>query len=89
MSNKKKEGLIRMFGKVINKVGVRANNQNSAYYGIHNVIKEFRDNLQKDNIEPYHLAIGKKMFTDALKNQGFTNEDIRYMTKYNRDIVND
>ena len=75
-----------MFGKVINKVGVKANNQNSAYYGIHNIIKEFRDNLHKENIEPLYRDIGNKMFTDALKNQGFSNEDIRFMTKYNRDI---
>jgi len=72
-----------MFGKVINKIGVVANNQNSAYYHLHKTISKFTDNNKNDKTS-YYGDIHNKIFADCLDNDGLSNTDIRYMTARNR-----
>ena len=75
-----------MFGRVINKVGLVANNQNSAYYQLHNTISEYTNNIKNRDTTVFDRDIHNTIFTNSLKNGGLSNEDIRYMKVYNRNV---
>ena len=73
-----------MFGKVINKIGCVANNQNSAYHHLHRTISQYTDNIKKNNTATFYGDIHNRIITDCLDNGGLSNTDIRYMTSRNR-----
>ena len=73
-----------MFGKVINKIGVVANSQNSAYHHLHRTITQYTNNNNGSNTSLFYGDIHNKIFTDCLDNGGLSNTDIRYMTARNR-----
>ena len=75
-----------MFGRIVRKVGVMANNQNSSYHHLHRTISEYTRNIKEANTTVFYGDIHNRLFTECLENNGFSNNDIRYMYAHNRRV---
>ena len=76
-----------MFGKEIRKIGTVKTENNSGYYNIRELIKEFTEshiNNRDKVVEKWKKDIHDRIFVDCIKDGELSNTSIRYMNSQNR-----
>tara|TARA_R110000824_G_scaffold290011_3_gene478531 strand:- start:481 stop:708 length:228 start_codon:yes stop_codon:yes gene_type:complete len=68
-----------MFGKTIRKVGLESNKTNSAYYQLHQLLKQYTSTDMINKLELYEKDIFSRMFKECLVDGELSSDSIRYI----------